>query len=748
MPYLSVVCGAPRLPRATSRSLLPWLAVTLVFWAFPSAGNQIRLELEADLAAVPTAELQLFEIEALPGVGVSAKRLAPASRLADGTLAVEVKSGETTRLLLRAPGIWSPPCETAQGTCRFEIEPGGLAAFRFSDSSGGAPALPEVIVARGWRRSASAPEAEVPVFCHEWQRRVWGCALPLGRLDLRLDVPGFATVFEWDLEAGADSDPERPIEIRVLRGAHVEGWLDAGAGTARLRPAGKWRHISEERLSFATREVEIGADGRLAFEHVAPGRYELTVTSPRAGRAELELTVEPEDERVVLGDIRLRLPERAEIQVDPPMDGWGEPWRVALSRVEEGARGAVRRLVLDLTGYGFVEGLSPGRYYVNVRDSQDSVWHLAAHDLDAVSPLILSIPHVPVEGRVRTGDEPLATTLVFGTTQGAQQVGLRSDERGRFEGYLPEEGLWEVELGDAEAGCDRCEGELGVTLLPPVEVEVGPSGKALVEIVLPDTLVEGTIVRGPPGEDVPVPGAQVVAVRPHGPPDRLGRLAQVWSDDEGRFALRGMEPGPVTVLARTDSGEAQSSIELVEGRELPEIELRIEEQVAVQVRVTHAGTAVAGARVHALPGRGFSAHATTDLDGRADLRLAARSWGALLVDPPGLGLHLERFEVGDESPPPRDLETGLGSGDLLLVGFKAPPLRGSLMRRGAAVELHVLRNFSHGRVTTTEAGVVYAGLEAGEYSVCLGSGANCRRVTVPPSGTVSLSRSDSEESTK
>lgn len=577
---------------------------------------------------------------------------------------------------------------------------------------------------------------------------IWDCSLPLGEIDLRLDLPEFAPVFRWGVEAAAGSPPE-PIQVALLRGADVEGWIDAGGGIARLRPAGKWRSISEERLDFAARRVDVHADGRLHFQNVAPGRYELSVEATDIGRAELDLVVEADDERVVLGDIPLQGRERVALQVEPPRDGWGEPWSVSLSAMESGARASVERVALDLNGFGEAQDVTPGRYWVNVRDSQGSVWHLAPHELGVGAPLVLSIPHVPVEGSVRAGDEPLIAILVFGTTQGATQLRFRSDERGRFEGYLPKEGLWELELGDAAMGCGGCGGELGVTLLPPVEVEVGPSGKAFVEIRLPGTRIEGRVVRGPSVEEVPVAEAQVVAVRPDGPPGRMGRLAQVWTDGEGRFVLRGIEPGRLTIGARSKSGDGESSWEEVELREemdLPELVLRIEEKVPLRVRLTRGGAPVPGARLYAFPATGSSAHATTGLDGFAEVLLPARSTGSLLVDAPGLGLLLEPFGTGDAPRPALTLEVSAAAGDVLLEGWNAPPLHGTLVHRGAGVSLHVLRNLVRERVVTTEAGVAFTGLTAGDYTICLGFERGCRTITVAPSETTSLGRTDGEES--
>lgn len=733
----------PGAPREHARLARVPLAVGLLLWALPAASEHLRIELIGAGGPAPIPGVEIYGID--PQRAPSAVRRLPwVHGDSKETLAVDLEGRERSYLLLSGEGIWSPPCEIEDATCRFQVESGGQVSFLFTGPPDRPAELPSVFLASVWRRQVSTREAEAPTLCQKDEAsQAWTCAVPLGDFDLRLDLPGLAPVYLWSLEAGTGSE-EAFVEVKVARGAHVEGWIDVGGGVARLRPSGKWRGVPEERLSFATREVEIGGDGRLHFANVAPGTYELTVTSPTSGKAGLDLTVEPSDDRVVLGEIHLQHAARLEVQVDPPMDGWGEPWRISLSPAEGDASAAhVQRVSLDLTGYGTIEEVRSGRYFVTIRDSRESVWHLAAHRLDGDAPLTLSIPHVPVEGRIHFGDEPLEATVVFGTTQGATQFRFRSDDSGGFEGYLPEGGTWEVELVDTETGCERCGGGLGVTLLPAVEVEVGPSGKAFVDIELPDTVVEGRVLRGPPGDALPVARAQVMAVRPDAPPDRVGRLAQVWSDDEGRFALIGLEPGRVRLGARTEIGEGESAweeIELEEGVELPEIELHIEQKILLHFRLTRAGAAVPGARLHAFPDRGMSAHTTTDLDGRAALRVPVRSSGPLLVNAVGLGLILDSFAVGESPSPPRDIEGSTETGDLLLEGFSAPPVAGFLIRGDAQLSLHALRNFAPDRVATTPAGIVYAGLAAGEYSVCAGAAGTCRRVTVAASGTASLDR--------
>lgn len=53
-------------------------------------------------------------------------------------------------------------------------------------------------------------------------------------------------------------------------------------------------------------------------------------------------------------------------------------------------------------------------------------------------------------GRVTLGDDPLAATLWFGGRSGVRRIRFDSDEKGRFDGWLPEEGTWPVDLVSEE----------------------------------------------------------------------------------------------------------------------------------------------------------------------------------------------------------------------------------------------------------------------------------------------------------
>ena len=85
----------------------------------------------------------------------------------------------------------------------------------------------------------------------------------------------------------------------------------------------------------------------------------------------------------------------------------------------------------------------------------------------------IRLPLVEVRGRVTLGDEPIAATFWFGGAYGERRIRFEPDAEGRFEGLLPEEGLWPVHL---------VSGAESLRLpLKPVEVKVS-QGKSFAEV--------------------------------------------------------------------------------------------------------------------------------------------------------------------------------------------------------------------------------------------------------------------------
>lgn len=720
---------------------LPFVLAAFLGMAAPVGAAKVEIQVERSSDRSFAGPLEVFVIETEAGSARTPRRVGWVDLDAGGGYFLEVAEAEGLRLAFAGDELWGGSCTVENAVCRTRIEVAEPVKVLFTRTGDEPVEAPDLLLARAWRKAAGLEDS---IVCARNEgEKPWICSRPAGDVDLRFDLAGHAPAFVWHTsESGRGAGS--PIEILLEPGAAVEGWVEATEGEASLMPSGRRWEVSDARRAFAAFEAEIGSDGYLRFEGVAPGSYDLSIEATGYGDTTRRIRVERGAARLVLGEIELERSERAEILVDPPTDGWGEPWRISLSGPKGGHRNRVLRPPVDLTGYALVEPLTPGLYHVVVRDSRSSTWYLASHELGG-EPLALSIPHVPVRGRVHAGDAPIAGTLVFGTTQGATSIRLVADEEGRFEGYLPREGTWEVEISEGQSECGTCGDLLGVGLLPPVDVEVGPSGKAILDLALPDTEISGRVYRQDGAERVPVEDAQVMGLSRDGGPGRMGRRLQLWTDEDGRFTARGIEPGTLGIGAISEKWGAESTwvqVEVQDGMETPEIELRIIPKVTLPVRVMAGGTAKAGVRIHAFAEEGTSAHGTTDLDGVAELRTGQDSSGALVIDALGYGLRLERFEVGSDTSPGRTVVASPDAGDLLFEGFRAPPLEGTLHRGGASVSLHTLRNFTPSRVQVTPEGVVFAGLAPGDYVLCGPKGSRCRAVSIPAGGVVSVSRGD------
>ncbi|MGD2115115.1 MAG: hypothetical protein PVG07_08680 [Acidobacteriota bacterium] len=327
-----------------------------------------------------------------------------------------------------------------------------------------------------------------------------------------------------------------------------------------------------------------------------------------------------------------------------------------------------------------------------------------------------------------------------------------TDRHGRFRGLLPGEGLWQVEVTLDELGCDQCGGTPGAIRVPPIEVEEGPSGEALVDVVIPDTLLQGRVVREEPlltGGSVkrPQDGALVLVTRAAGPVRSRGRQAQIWTDEAGRFEIRGIEPGQVEVGAVLRDPPCESSwrtMSLREGADAQPIELVLEEKSPITVRVTAAGQPVGGARVIALVDAGLSKRGVTGPGGVLSLELGRRRSGTLIVLASGYGAVLQGFDAGVPGNAGRKVAVSLvpAAGDLALTQLRVDAFdRGWLSSdRHGVVPLRLLSSLLPGGISFGES-ITISGLSPGSYEFCLGD-RPCWSTTVFPGARTEIDLSE------
>lgn len=386
----------------------------------------------------------------------------------------------------------------------------------------------------------------------------------------------------------------------------------------------------------------------------------------------------------------LHLPQnRLDVRVVPVVDSWHRPWTLKIlpPSVPGSQLTTLAEATTDDSGLRTLRGLASGMIRLRVEDADGRTWDEQELEIYPERPeVFIAVDVVPVEGRLLFGDEPLAAELSFGTTQGSSDIRMKSGENGRFSGYLPNEGLWPLELLTTDAPYDA-------QRLRDVEIRRRP-GKSFadLEIRVPETRLTGKVLfRGEPVADA---GVNVVRELGSGTRSRTAsgvvREAVLATDEDGRFRLRGLESGDLSIMAtRGRLSTEWVRLELREGSWPTELILELEERQPLRGIVDFGSAPVSGARLIAMPRlsdplRGSSyLEASTAADGTFELAVPASVRTLdLLVAAPSLGAELMLVEKGEEVWQP--LIVGLGSE------------AGSL--RCGVVATETARDFSHGLV--------------------------------------------------
>lgn len=420
------------------------------------------------------------------------------------------------------------------------------------------------------------------------------------------------------------------------RGSSIVGWVAVEGGqidteqiTARLAvlPASGASLEEAAELERKTVQGEVRKDGFFQMTGLAPGTYALEIRQEGYSAVRVSpVRIDPGAETFLGDTLVLRRSLDLDLEVHPPLDWLGQPWRAQIVRLgEQRVSPVVFEGSVDEAGRLTVAGQSPGRFGISIQDSRGNRLHDSEHRMDGpgAGPLRIDLQLVTVEGRVRLGSEPLEGVLWFGGRSGATSVRMESDAEGRFHGVLPKEGLWRLEIDAAQPGFPTW---------TRADVQAGASGKTSLDLDLPDTRVFGRVVDE---KGRPVPAADVAAQSKT--LDLLGT-----TDAAGSFELRAMPEGPVWLAAESAASvSGRVFVDLVEGRAAGPIELRLRPTKRLTGTVVSSRGPVAGSQVLILARTpdGGAARATTDASGRfeADLPQAASSIAAI-VGAPGFAL--------------------------------------------------------------------------------------------------------------
>lgn len=424
------------------------------------------------------------------------------------------------------------------------------------------------------------------------------CKLPAGTLDLRLRAEPFLTHYRWGLSVES-GDRTRLGRLMLQRGASVVGWVLTEDGSplgaearVRLIPAGLATTLDglrDPRSGLLERTAPVNDRGFFTLEAVEPGDYRLTASSPPLGEASADIRALPDLEAELREPLLLSSPAVLTAVIKPPLNPDGVPWTAVLKRRDPRRHRAevVKQLEVNADGWLEIPGLARGSYNLSLLGAEGSPWLSRSFELgEQELPLELEIKLVRVRGSIQLGGEPLSAELWFGTRFGAEKVLLHSDEEGRFEGLLPRDGSWRVEVASAQP-------TLLVTLDDvSIELQEGqPTAEAHIE--LPDTAVDLLTVDA---AGRPIAHAEVEAVPAN---HSLGGALAARTDNEGRTRLIGLPEGAYSLRAEASGGRASRHVpmEIREGGSGPPVVLTLRRHRAVMGAVVGPDGPVPGARV-------------------------------------------------------------------------------------------------------------------------------------------------------
>lgn len=581
------------------------------------------------------------------------------------------------------------------------------------------------------------------------------CELPRGKLDLRLGLRGFAPHYLWGVTLSKGTTTNLGT-LRFLPGASLSGTVVAEPPlppsttvTVELRPStvpSATGQAPDERIHRWQRTAQLDERGHFQLTELAPGEYRVVARATGyvdgdSGPVEIFAGVES----VLDQPVTLHPPARLEVALHPPVDPYGEPWRLLLlSAKEPHHEPDSYRGVAGEDGTWTLENVAEGPYRLSVRSSS-AEWLVEDVDVRTDAPAVeIEVPLVPVVGTVHWHGEPRDVALWF--------VEVGTQKRSRFElvdedfsGYLPYEGPWQVVLFDRTTRQRH--------VLEPVDVQISKaSGVARVDLEVPDGEIHGQVVdpEGKPVSGVEVE-AQLSGLRVASSTTRTG--------PDGHFSFSLLSPGAYLLAAsHPDYTMASAQVQLQESLLPPEVVLRLRRMQPLRITVSASGLPVPGSWVLLVPVASGSVmgelpNGSTNAQGYVDLAIPDNTVSLnALIFPPGFAakvLHIDPSRKQFQA----DVSGSGGSLTLELpVQEQGLSYRGEflILHDGAFAALSDFRSWSRARGTwnPAEGRVTIPMLEVGEYTVCPpgpppadseAAGSRCQTGFVPPAGELVLS---------
>ncbi len=561
-----------------------------------------------------------------------------------GFARIPVPVGGTLSLRCEAAGFWGESrvflvaAGETQLTCRLWRQAELTGELRFHDR----PVVVENLRYRLLpdREGHEALEAEGTCAVADGGR-FW-CHLPAGTRSLALKAPGYAGLYFWRLflEPGGKKDVG---VLKLVRGSSIAGWVLRGAdrkpaqnAKVTLSPQGE-----RQKDKVTAPEFAATADERGFFQFTAlnPGMYVLAAEVQGLASPLVVVSTTEGMETVLREPLLVHEKKTVSVVVTPPLDVTNSPWRVELwdQDFRRGTFALVARQVAGVQGECRFSKLLPQEYVVRVLSADGQSFFHKTMDFSQGEVFFVNLEMTPVRGTVRLGDEPVEAHVYFGGKSGTEKIVAKSDKEGRFFCVLPRAGRWIVQVEAPAVHLSR--------FLEDVDIHCpGRRAECQVELTFPATALSGQVVT-PEGQGVKA----LVNVS-----GRVEAISQLFTEDDGRFLVRGLAPGWLWVNAETPSASSKRhGLVLAEGTE-QQITLIVEPLVTVAGRVLFGSAGVTKARLYFYrapqPGAATEeANAETNLDGSFEVSLLPGQY-AVVVEAPGFCRQLFPTLVGKENP--------------------------------------------------------------------------------------------------
>jgi hypothetical protein len=558
---------------------------------------------------------------------------------------VPLGAGETVyRLTLPGAGTWEFTVESegcwsetvvwghAQSTeIDLHVFRAGFVESVFSSETESPPELRGVVFPLGSgsvdMSMPSSASTGIPAPCKLDYPR-WQCSVPANTpLDLRLDAPGFGTIYYWSVVA--DSVSTRQLEPqRLVRGSSVAGWIEDGKGVpvaaAKVTLYPLEAEVSRpdmQRIAARLKTTTANHRGFFQITGLEAGTYRLVSEADGLSPTTVaELRVRAGESLVWPRAIVHVPPAALEISLDPPVDPDGNQWVVELAEERPLHLERVPTLTRPATKEGrwTAAPLRADVYELTIREKHGSEVEVVDIDLSdgGLKSISLDVRSIAVQGVLRLAGESLNADITFSNRTGKIVRASTSDD-GTFTARFPTGGGWTPSI--------RYPRERGSSItLDDVDIDPAKATSQQLELDVPGGRIRGQAVRANGS-----PEHAAVYVLREGKP-----VAQVITKDNGKFDFVGMKAGAYAITAEGLNSSTDQPLQIdIATDDVKDVRLVLApmRRIAGTVLTPH-GTPASGAVVHVLSDDGRSwTRVVTDIAGQFEYSVPGSTGEVTLI---------------------------------------------------------------------------------------------------------------------